>query len=284
MLAYLFVRVCISFFKLIPFILLEYLAKFLKFSLQYIIRYRRSTVESNLRRCFPELLDHEISKISSQSYQNLSNIILEGIKGLSLSREEMMERNQILGLENITDLLSNDQSIILVCPHYYNWEWTVLSTGYYLPNRMIGIYKEIKNPRIEKYIYKLRARCSMNLISTRETREIIHEIPKGRAILLMSDQSPSNMKDAIWVDFFNERVPVLHGLEKYASSYKLPVFYLDQIKLAPNKYRVEICPLFTDFNHYSYGTISQAFMSKVEHVIRHNPSPWLWSHRRWKHL
>lgn len=66
----------------------------------------------------------------------------------------------------------------------------------------------------------------MLLLPTSETRKMVDEIPKGKLILLMADQNPSNVRDAIWVKFFNKETACLHGLEKYSKTYNLPVIYM----------------------------------------------------------
>ncbi|MCC6816821.1 MAG: lysophospholipid acyltransferase family protein [Saprospiraceae bacterium] len=284
MISYLLVRTCILFFKLIPFWLINKLSFLLKFILSRVIKYRRKTLISNINYCFPNLNKKELQDFISSNYQNLSTITLESIKGLSLSGNEIMRRNPIKGLETVRELLNKNKSLILVCPHYYNWEWTVLSSAYHLPERVIGIYKAIRNPYLEKFVYSLRSRSSIHLIKTWETRRIIEEIPKGRAILLMLDQYPYNTDKAIWVNFFGQKIPVIHGLEKYSREFGLPVYYLNQRKLKESYYEVTVEELVADPSELKENQVTELFISKVEAVIRNNPAPWLWTHRRWKHL
>lgn len=284
MIAYLFVRIFIEFFRVLPFWIIHSITGVLQFILRYLVRYRYKTTIDNLKRCFPLYSNKQIEAIALDSYKNLATIFLEGLKGLTLNGDEIKKRNKFIGVEQVQSLLNSNKSLILVCPHYYNWEWIVLSSGYYFPNRMIGIYKEIRNAFLEKYIYSLRARCSMQLISTRQTRQIAEEIPKGRAILLMSDQAPSNTRDAVQSMFFGQLLPVLHGLEKYAHEYNLPVFYLDMSLVKPGYYEVKITELTSSVLSLARGELTQKYMNKVEECIRRNPAPWLWSHRRWKHL
>ena len=228
--------------------------------------------------------DKDFKHLRHKIYLNLSFITLEGIKGLTLKKEELTIRNEFLGIELVNQFLNKGRSVICVCPHYNNWEWTVLGTGYYFPHKSIGIYKRISNPRIDEYIKWLRNKCSMLLLSTHETRLITEEIPKGRLILLMSDQNPSNLKDALWIRFFNQEIPCLHGLEKYAVKYNLPVIYMDQKRISDSKYTLELSLLCENPQNTSTGELTQLFMTKVEQVIISNPSSWLWTHKRWKHV
>jgi len=249
----------------------------------YIIRYRRKVIEDNLASCFPNLRGIEKINIIKKTYQNLSDIFIEGIKGLLLSKEEIFTRNTFINSNLVNAYLNKGQSVICVCGHYNNWEWTVLGIGYYFQNKVIGIYKKISNTYVENYIRKLRAKSSMLLLPTSETRKMIEEIPKGKLILLMADQNPSNVNDAIWVKFFNKETACLHGLEKYARAYNLPVIYMEMQRIKRSYYTLEFSMLVENPSSCSFGEITQIFMSQLEKTIIKDPSNWLWSHKRWKH-
>lgn len=225
----------------------------------------------------------EKNGIMKKTYQNLSDIFIEGIKGLLLGKEEIFRRNTFINANIVNDYLNKGQSVICVCGHYNNWEWTVMGMGYYFENTVIGIYKKISNPYVEKYVKKLRAKSTMLLLPTNETRKIIDEIPKGKIILLMADQNPSNVKDAIWVNFFNKETACLHGLEKYASAYNLPVIYMEMQRIKRSYYSLEFSLLVENPANCTFGEVTQKFMSQLEKTIIKDPGNWLWSHKRWKH-
>lgn len=283
MVVYWLVRTVIGLFKYIPFNVINRISGGLSFVFENIIQYRKKVLYNNLQQCFPHFTDSDLKTTKHRIYSNLSDILLEGIKGLTLTREEILSRNQFFNIELVNQYLEKKQSVICVCPHYYNWEWTVLATGYNFPDKSVGIYKKINNSGLNKYITSLRAKSSMYLLSTRETRMINELIPKGKLILLMSDQNPSNIKDAIWVKFFNKETACLHGLEKYAKQYNLPIIYMDQNKIGPSRYSVSLSMLVENPESLGPGEITQIFMSKVESIVRAKPWPWLWTHKRWKH-
>lgn len=283
MASYLIVRFFIWIFRLMPFAVLELVSRFLALVLQYAIRYRRGVMEQNLKSCFPDLDSGQISETIRLAYRNLASVLLESIKGLSLSGAEIRERNRMVDADLVDQYLDRGKSVICVCGHYANWEWSVLGIGYRFPHKSIGIYKKINNPRVEAYIKGLRARSTMKLLTTHETRFMTEDIPKGRLILLMSDQNPSNSRDAIWVNFFNRDTACLHGLEKYASQYDLPVIYMDMERLGPARYRLRFSLLCEHPAQLEKGELTQMFMSRLEETIRRYPPDWLWSHKRWKH-
>ncbi|HMW37955.1 MAG: lysophospholipid acyltransferase family protein [Saprospiraceae bacterium] len=283
MLQFWLVRIVIISFTRISFAFLSPLSRLLSFFLHYFVRYRLAVIHRNLSKCITNLTAAEVNSLVGGVYDNLSFVLLEAIKGLTLSEAELLSRIEFRQPELITDYLDKKKSVLAVCPHYTNWEWTVLATGYTYKNKSIGIYKEIGNRYLEEYIKSLRAKCTMTLISTRHTRMMESLIPDGRVILLMSDQNPSNTRDAIWVKFFGQDTACLHGLEKYANRYHLPVIYLDQQRVTDSRYVVNLEVLCENPNELAPGELTQLFMSRVERTIRREPSNWLWSHKRWKH-
>ncbi|MBK7232237.1 MAG: lysophospholipid acyltransferase family protein [Saprospiraceae bacterium] len=281
---YLIVRFILWKFSWLPFKIINWLSNGVAFVLHHLIRYRREVIQSNLETCLENLSSDERKTLIKQSYLNLSDVLLESIKGLSLTEQELTVRNKSVGAELIDQYLEKEQSVICVCGHIANWEWAVLGIGYRFRNKVIGIYKQINNPRVESYIKTLRAKCSMKLLTTHETRLIHEDIPKGRVILLMADQNPSNIQEAIWVKFFGKDTACLHGLEKYAGSYQLPVVYMEMTRTKRSNYQMSFSMLCENPSTIPKGELTQMFMSRLEKTILKNPSDWLWSHKRWKHV
>ncbi|MDQ3140748.1 MAG: lysophospholipid acyltransferase family protein [Bacteroidota bacterium] len=271
------------YFKYLPFSILYLKSDIVKNFLQYIIRYRRSVVDSNLDRCFPKLSSHEKRKIISNIYKNISDILLEGLKGLSMSKEEILNRYPYKNKRIIDEYLNKGKSVIVAPCHFANWEWGVLAFGFNFPGKSIGIYKRINNPRIEKDMKARRALSGIQLFSTEETRMMIDEIPKGKLIVLMSDQNPSNAKEAIWVKFMGQDTACLHGMEKYAHRYELPVFFFDIHRTSRGNYLAEFILLEENILQRTKGEITQEYMTKLEQTVKQNPGDWLWTHKRWKH-
>lgn len=280
---YYLIRTLICIFKILPFSLLYILSDLLRYILQYLIRYRRNVILDNLLNCFPEKSPIEIDEILKDSYRNLADIVLEGIKGLSMREQELSERYAFRNKQLVLNFLNQNQSVIAVNAHYSNWEWAVLGYGYQFPNKSIGIYKTIENQYLNQYINVLRGNSSIQLFSTRETRFVAEEIPKGKILLLMADQNPSNIKDAIWVQFFNRDTACLHCVEKYALQYHLPIIFASISRIKRGYYEIAFEMLVESPTTLPIGTITQLYMARCEQNIREKPGNWLWSHRRWKH-
>ena len=87
---------------------------------------------------------------------------------------------------------------------------------------------------------------------------------------------------AYWVKFLNRETPFLHGLEKYARLYNLPVIYIDIQRVRRGYYEVELLVLTKNPLELKEGVITEMYVRKLESIIISKPENWLWSHRRFK--
>ena len=123
----------------------------------------------------------------------------------------------------------------------------------------------------------------MHLTGIENTRVLFEEKKKKPALMIMAaDQSPSNVKKAIWIEFLNQETGWLHGPESYARRYNWPVVYFKINKLKKGYYSMSIeiiseKPFEQDENH-----ITKKYAHLLERDIKEAPQYWLWSHKRWK--
>lgn len=283
--AYVFFRGMIFLFWLTPFCLLYLLSDFLAFLLYRVVGYRKEIVRANLKKAFPNKSEAEIKAVEKEFYKHLSDIILEGIKGLSMSRGSIKKRYVVRS--DAVDLLNSfcqEQSVMIVGGHYGNWEWGAIGATLHVIPDMVIFYKPIKNKYLDAYVRRTRSAYQTYLRSIKVTRQTFEEFREQNLIyILIADQSPSNRKAAHWVNFMNQETAVLHGPSKYCKKYRLPLFFLHTRRLRRGYYQVYLDYLpevnqMTDLN-----AISQLFMSKLEEDIRARPAHWLWSHKRWKY-
>jgi len=101
--------------------------------------------------------------------------------------------------------------------------------------------------------------------------------------IMAADQSPSNIDDCYWVNFLNRETAWLHGPEKYARKYNMPVFYVDIRKIKRGFYELELVLLTDKPALMPDGKITRMYALELEKSILNEPAFWLWSHKRWKH-
>lgn len=283
-LSYIFFRLFYALLSITPFRVVFILSDFVAFLLQYIIGYRKKVIVNNLKNAFPEINKIEHLRIVKKTYQNLSDLLLESIKGLSMSEAALRERHKFLNPELIQSCYDNNQSIILLTGHYNNWEWGILSFNYFLPFKIVGIYKPLSNRHIDKFLNLKRGKAGTILAHLEFTRDYFENYVTQRSLFYMAaDQSPSNLKRAQWMTFLNQNTPCIHGPEKYAKKYGLPVVYAHIYRVKRGFYELRLEWICSDRASCDTTDITLKYNKILERDILQNPASWIWSHRRWKH-
>ena len=277
-------RLVVFLFRLLPFSVLFVLADFVSFLLHKVIGYRLKVVKENLNKSFPDLTEDELEKLIKSFYKHLSDILLEGIKGYSLSEKELRKRFVYKNPEILDEAFQSGKHIMLMPAHYGNWEWAVLSLPLPLKHQIIGVYKPLRAQLIEAFVGKRRSRFGLILNPISETRTAMNNPPAiPTAYIMMSDQHPSSRKKAQWIKFLGRDTACLHGADHYARKYNYPVYYMHIARVKRGFYEVEFSPLELNASATQRAEITQKYMSVLEEKILEKPSDWLWSHRRWKY-
>jgi KDO2-lipid IV(A) lauroyltransferase len=285
LLAYILIYPILWFVSILPFRLLYAVSDLLYILMYHIFRYRKQTVQDNLRLVLPEKSDLEIKTITKKFFHHFCDMILESIKSMNISLKSMKARYTFKNLDIIKDFEKQNKSIVLMCAHYGSWEWIfILQT--YTSHRGYGIYKRLQNKYFDRLIKSIRARYNSYLITTKETFKVLEEAKKN-GILSMngfaSDQSPKKNKAHHWNEFMGIKVPVHTGAEMLAKKLDMPIVFFAVERKKRGYYEATFQTLAenpTDFKDYE---ITDKFLKLVEKQIHEAPEYYLWTHKRWKH-
>jgi KDO2-lipid IV(A) lauroyltransferase len=277
---YLFTRL----FTLVPFWVMQ-LISFMCFLLfYYVIPYRKKVIRQNIERSFPKLSKKEQSKIIIGFYHNLCDILLEGIKGFSISKKELQARYVFLNPEVLNELYEKGQDVISVGAHYANWEWGIIAAPLQLKHKLYAFYSPLRNKPIDSYMRQNRKKWGTELVPSKDVKRVIDaKDDKPVMYFFGADQSPGNPKGSHWMEFLNQDTACMKGPEFFARRYRLPVVYFDVQRVKKGFYTVFLKVIESDPVNTSSGEITENYMHTLEQIIIDKPEDFLWSHRRWKH-
>jgi Kdo2-lipid IVA lauroyltransferase/acyltransferase len=269
---------------IIPFFLLYPLSDLVSFVLYRIVGYRKNVVRDNLTRTFTQLDKKKLRRLERLSYKNLSDVLLEGIKGFTMTRNQILKHHKVINPEVLEPFKATGRTIITLPTHYGNWEWGSLSPGLYIKDyKIVAFYKPLTNPYADRFVRKNRSRTGTTLASIYKTNATFDSLKNElSAYIMAADQSPSNTKNVIWVNFLGSETAFLHGPEKYATRYNFPVFFVDIQRVRRGYYQLELSLLSDNPAQLKPGEITRRYAGKLEEAILKKPENWLWSHRRWK--
>lgn len=274
---------CLSFLPLPVLYLFSYVIYFLAY---YVVKYRRGVVRENLLRSFPEKSLEEIVKIEKDYYLHFADVVVETVKLMHISDEEIRHRMQFTNPEVISDFCKNGKSMIMLLGHYGNWEW--IPSIYLNYEGIIGgeLYRPLNNKFFDSFFLKLRSRFgTVNIPKNDALRTIVGYRRENKTFALgfIADQTPSKNNLHYWNNFLNQDTPFLNGPERIARSGGYAVAYFDVQKVARGYYTCEIITITEDAKQTAENEITDKYVELFERTIRRNPAYWLWSHRRWKH-
>lgn len=281
--AYYLFRGLVSVMHIVPFWLLYRLSDFIYLLMSYIVRYRKSVIDKNLLRCFPEKTDKERKLIRKKFYKKISDILVESIKGYTLSEKELLKRFASKGAEITYDNFDQDKNIFVLTGHLGNWEWGNAAISKALKHRPAVLYKPMSNPFIEKYVEVKRGRFGSKMVSIyKSMRYFLEKKEKPAAYFLVADQFPTTREMQKMVDFFGKTTAFLHGPENFSRQLKAPVYFIEIKSVKRGHYAFEFFKLTDDSSQLAENELTQLYASHLEAAIRKQPEDWMWSHKRWK--
>ena len=271
----------------LPFRALYILSDFLRIIMQYIVHYRRGVIRLNLRNSFPEKTDKELKDIENKYYKYICDYMLEDVKMLRMSSEDLLQRMKYIKLDESLDMVDKYGGVICLIPHYANFEW-LTGLGFMMKNGdlAVQVYKPLHNKHLDELFKKIRTRFgSVNIAKHSTARELIrlHRSDKKMIVGLITDQSPNMSEAHHWTTFLNQDTVFMDGAERLSRMMNFPAVYCSLHKTRRGYCEVSF-DLITEFpKETAEGEITEQFARLVEDTIRKKPEYWFWSHKRWKH-
>ena len=271
-------------FSALPFRVLYVLSDFNYLLMYHVGRYRRKVVRENLEKSFPEKTEAERLQIERKFYRYLSDYMLEDLKLLHMSAEDLCQRMIYKNTEQYLELTEKYGGIIVMIPHYANYEWLIGMGSVMKPGDVpVQVYKPLKDKYLNELFKQIRSRFGgYNIPKHSTAREIIKLKREGKNMVvgLITDQWPSG--DSYWTTFMGQETAFLNGAERIAKMMNFPVFYCELTKTRRGYCEAEFKLMTEAPKETVEGEITDMFAHELEQTIRREPAYWLWSHKRWK--
>ena len=271
-------------FSALPFRVLYVLSDFNYLLMYHVGRYRRKVVRENLEKSFPEKTEAERLQIERKFYRYLSDYMLEDLKLLHMSAEDLCQRMIYKNTEQYLELTEKYGGIIVMIPHYANYEWLIGMGSVMKPGDVpVQVYKPLKDKYLNGLFKQIRSRFGgYNIPKHSTAREIIKLKREGKNMVvgLITDQWPSG--DRYWTTFLGQETAFLNGAERIAKMMNFPVFYCELTKTRRGYCEAEFKLMTEAPKETVEGEITDMFAYELEQTIRREPAYWLWSHKRWK--
>lgn len=275
-------RVFVILIGLLPYQVIYLLSDVLFPLLWHIVRYRKEVVKINLKHAFPRLSEEQQITIAKDFYRYFLDLTLETFKAQTMTEKVIRQRVKVLNLELVEEIVKRKGSIILLVPHYNNWE--MLGQRLSLQSLFVfrPIYKPLNNRYFDQMMYNVRSRFGAEPISIGMVlREMIKDRNRKVMTAFAADQKPIGDR-ILWVDFLNQQTAAFRGAYVIAQKLDQPLFYTHLRRIKRGEYTIEFELLTDDPRQHDIQELAEMFFRKLEDDIDDNPQYWLWTHRRWK--
>lgn len=272
--------------SILPFRALYILSDGLYIIFYYLIGYRKKVVLQNLRNSFPEKSEEEIVVICKKFYRYFCDLILESLKTLTLSRQQV--KKHVVFSEASVELFrkyyENKQSVVLVMGHMGNWELAGAGFSQLISSPTLYIlYHPLSNKNFDNLVYHMRTRLGNKLYAMNEAlRGMLRDRDKITATAFIADQTP-HPEGAYWTTFLHQDTPVFKGTEKLATKLNYPILYVSVLRPKRGIYTIDLELLTDSPKACQENEISEKHTRRLEKDILLQPEIWLWTHKRWKH-
>ena len=268
-----------------PFWLLYLKSDVYWFLVYHVVRYRRKVVRDNLSRSFPEKDASSIKTIERHFYRNLCDLFVEAPKMLRMNAEGYRKRIAITNPELAMQLYERRKNVFYAIPHSGNWEWFGKLIPGLSPNKVLAVYKKVKNNAFERLMLEMRHKnVEVEMVESNGVlKRLIQLRGEPCSVLMMADQTPHGLETDYWTEFLHQDTCWFTGLERIAKKLDYAIVFVDMRRTGRGRYTVTL-DLLTDHPQTEPDhAIMERYVRRVEQFILSQPDNWLWSHRRWKH-
>ena len=245
--------------------------------------HRERIVRESLAKAFPTFDEPRLREVMRQYYLGFAQMLMEIIKSVRISPEELRRRVRMVNLELPQAWLAQGQSVLLVAAHQCNWEWMLLALSIELGYPVDAAYKPLVNEWAEREMKKVRSRFGSRLVPAKDLLpDILKRRDTVRAVAMVADQEPTTSEHKYWTHFLGRDTAFYMGPEEIARVTRFPVFFIAMRRTARGHYEMEFEPLADAGQVGPSGALTERYARRVEQQIHAAPADWPWSHKRWK--
>jgi KDO2-lipid IV(A) lauroyltransferase len=259
------------------------LSTFLYWLAFYVVRHRRQVIREQLEKVFPESTDAERELIHKQFLKNFCDVMVEVLKSVSMSEDDMRAHVQVMNLDAARRYLDAGQSAMFVTSHLCNWEWLLQGVTLHLGYPVDAAYKPLHDQWAERLMFKVRSRFGARLVPAKELlADFLRRRGIVRALAMNADQAPVSTDKRYWTQFLGQDTAFYIGAEQIARATRLPMLYLVMRRVRRGFYQVELKPLWDGREVTEPNTVTERYARACEIDVLASPADWLWSYRRWR--
>ena len=239
----------------------------------------KKIITQNLKIFSNNISKNEIEKISFEMWENYGKTFIEYVFLNIFKKKDT--HIEILGEENLINILENKKPVIFVSGHFANYELMSMEITK-KKIKLATIYRPLNNFFLNPFMEYLRKKyvCKNQIQKgIKGVRKAIEYLKNDYSVALMIDQRVSEGEK---INFFGKQAFTTTLPAQLAIKFNLgivPVFIERKIN---EKFTVEFFREIKSSNYKDKKELTEKLNDVLEKMIKRNPSHWIWTHNRWK--
>jgi KDO2-lipid IV(A) lauroyltransferase len=239
------------------------------------------TTEANIRYCFPALRDSQRDHLVKQSLKHTGRLLAEA--GIVFCWSEKKINGLITAVEGFEPLqkaLDEHRGILVLVPHYGNWELFALHFGRY---HFMALYDPPKIAAIDKMIRESRQRTGAILlpIDGQGVRGVLQALKRSQPVSILPDQVPTRSA-GIYAPFFGRPALTMTFAHRLMRNTD-PLVVLGSCTRHTGGFKITFTELPDDIYSEDVDASVEAMNQAIEKLVRQDPAQYQWEYKRFKH-
>lgn len=250
-------------------------------SISYVLRTRAArTTEANLRYCFPGMRDKQRRALVQQSLKHTGRLLAEAGIVFHWPQERLDSLiRRVDGFAPLQQALDERRGILVLAPHYGNWELFALHFGRY---RFLALYDPPKIAAIDAMIRESRQRTGATLlpIDAQGVRGVLQALKQGQPVSILPDQVPTRSA-GVYAPFFGRPALTMTFAHRLIRSTN-PLVVIGSCTRGHDGFHVAFTPvseaIYSEDAQESVASMNDA----IEKLVRTDPGQYQWEYKRFK--
>ena len=239
----------------------------------------KKIITQNLKTFSNNISKNEIEKISFEMWENYGKTFIEYVFLNIFKKKDT--HIEILGEENLINILENKKPVIFISGHFANYELMSMEITK-KQIKLATIYRPLNNFFLNPFMEYLRKKyvCKNQIQKgIKGVRKAIEYLKNDYSVALMIDQRVSEGEK---INFFGKQAFTTTLPAQLAIKFNLGIVPVFIERKKNEKFTIEFFREIKSSSYKDKKELTEKLNDVLEKMIKRNPSHWIWTHNRWK--
>ncbi len=239
----------------------------------------KKIITQNLKIFSNNISKNEIEKISFEMWENYGKTFIEYVFLNIFKKKDT--HIEVLGEENLVNILENKTPVIFVSGHFANYELMSMEITK-KQIKLATIYRPLNNFFLNPFMEYLRKKyvCKNQIQKgIKGVRKAIEYLKNDYSVALMIDQRVSEGEK---INFFGKQAFTTTLPAQLAIKFNLGIVPVFIERKKNEKFTIEFFREIKSSSYKDKKELTEKLNDVLEKMIKRNPSHWIWTHNRWK--